>query len=614
MIARYYFIVCVVNKGVLMKKVSDIVADFLVEKQMSDVFLVSGGMIMHLLDSVARNKGLNYYCNYHEQACAVAAEGWARINNRMGVCLVTAGPGAVNALSGICGAYYDSIPIFVVSGQVRSDAIANHDVIRQRGPQEGDVVEMAKPVTKYAVTVKDPESILFHLEKAFHMATSGRPGPVWIEIPLDIQATMVDESRLQRYKANLAADVDSSFNDKMSELEALLSNSKRPLFMVGNGVRLGGACEDFLALAEKMKIPVVSPYTSKDIVHEDFPLFMGTFALAGQRRANFTVQNADLIISLASGLCIPKIGFNIAAFAPKAKKVIVDIDHGQVFHQAIKPDLGIQAHVKDFISELSKRYRPELQPNRSHWLEICAMLKKKYQLITDDYYSDKQFVNSYLFMDKLSEAMSVDDVLVAGAGLDVVSYYQCFKVKNGQRTMTSCNWGSMGWDLPLSIGATIASGRKRVICVTGDGSIQWNVQELLTIAKHRLPILTFVFNNSGYSSIRNSQIALMDGFIAAADEKSGVFVTDFQKLAQAYDLKYEKISDFADLNSKFSEVMKLESGIVEVMINPLQVVSPKSSAFKRPDGTLESRPLDDMAPFLPREEIEEIRRMFGDTN
>jgi acetolactate synthase-1/2/3 large subunit len=598
-----------------MIKLSDYVIQLLAARGVDTYFTVSGGGIMHLLDSMGSNKDVRYYCNYHEQACAIAAEGWARVANRPCGCLVTLGPGAVNALAGVVGAWFDSVPMFVLAGQVRRDLIADYTKIRQMGPQEGNTVAMATPITKYAKTVIDPITIRYEVEKALYLAVNGRPGPVLIDIPLDVQSAQIDESQLKGFDP---AELGEPWNRAamvQGATEALkwLMAARRPVLIGGTGIRMGGAHALFLELAETLGLPVVLPYTAKDLIPEAHPLNFGIFGTAAQRRANFTVQNSDLVLSCASGFSLSKVGFNFKGFAPKAKKIMIDVDAGQLHHQVIKPDLAILADVKAFLQELLHQARGQKMNFSPRWLPACQRWREKYPIIVPEFLQTTGFVNSYVFMDRLADLMKEKDVVVAGNGLDTVTYYQSFKVKPGQRTMTSNNWGSMGWDLPLSIGTCLANERRPTVCVTGDGSIQWNILVLLFLQLHQLPVKIFIFNNQGYSSIRATQNAFFNGRFVGADRASGVANPDFSKLAAAYGIRYARIDSHDELNAFISEVLATAGPMMcEVKISSEQGISPKASAFKRADGTLESRPLEDMAPFLPREEIHENMHQFDD--
>lgn len=598
-----------------MIKLSDYVMNLLEKRGVNTFFTVSGGGIMHLLDSLGSKKEITYYCNYHEQACAIAAEGWARVSNRPCGCLVTLGPGAVNAIAGIVGAWFDSVPMFVLTGQVRRDLIADYSKIRQMGPQEGHTTALATPVTKYAKIVMDPLTIRYEIEKALYLAVSGRPGPVLIDIPLDVQAAQIDESQLVGFDpAELGEPWDrAGLKDQVARTVEWLAGARRPVLVGGTGIRMGDAHAQFLELAEKIGLPVVLPYTAKDLIPEAHPLNFGVFGTAGQRRANFTVQNSDLVLSCATGFSLSKVGFNFKGFAPKARKIMVDVDPGQLHAQVIKPDLAVLADVKAFLLELLAQVKGRTFSFSPKWLPACEQWRKRYPVILPEYREDKGTVNNYHFMDRLADHMKEGDVVVAGNGLDTVTYYQSFKVKPGQRTMTSNNWGSMGWDLPLSIGTCIANRRRPTVCITGDGSVQWNIQELLFLQHHQLPVKVFIFNNQGYSSIRATQNSFFEGRFVGADRASGVANPDFAKLAHAYSIPYLRIDGHADLDRVIQEVLNSAGPVIcEVRIAPEQGITPKASAFRRPDGTLESRPLEDMSPFLPREEVHENMHQFDD--
>ncbi len=594
-------------------KLSDYVVQFLVENGIKDIFLVSGGGIMHLVNSVGKNSDMTYYCNYHEQACAHSAEVYARVTGRIGACLVTTGPGGTNALSGVASAWVDSIPMLVLSGQVRRDLIADYKILRQMGPQEGNVVAMARPVTKYAVTLLEPQKVRYELEKALHIATSDRPGPVWLDFPLDVQGAEIDVSTLDKFTPADIKIPSGWLEEQAGKFLHLATKSQRPLFLPGNGIHIAGAEKSLANLLEKMPFPVILPNCAKDLVPEAFPRYMGVFGTAGQRRANFAVQNADCIFFLASGINVTKAGFNYSGFAPKAKKVLVDIDEGQLNHQVIKPDLGLKVDIHAFLEEILRQIdarKLKFSPSPK-WLRVCQRWKERYPIILEEFYQDKEHVNSYVFVDKLSDLLSADDLVVAGNGLDEVSYWQAFKVKAGQRTMISGNWGPMGWDLPAAVGACIGSGR-RTICLCGDGSIQWNVQELLTIMHYKLPVKIFIFNNQGYTNIRLTQANFFGRYVGA-DKTSGVSNPDFSHLAAAYGLAYSYIGTNDEIENGIRSVLAMDgASLCELNISSEQGITPKASAFRREDGTLESRPLEDMAPFLPREEIRENMHLFDD--
>jgi acetolactate synthase-1/2/3 large subunit len=588
---------------------SDYVIRFLGQKGIRDIFLVSGGGIMYLLDSLARSADVRYYCNYHEQACAAAAEGYARVTNGVGACIVTTGPGAVNAISALPAAWVDSIPMMVICGQVKQELIADYNRIRQIGPQEGNAVGMASPVTKYAKSVRDPMTIRYELEYAYAQAISGRPGPVLLELPLDVQGADIDPDLLPGYtpitvptRPGLASDVSRVLSD--------IRDAQRPIFVFGNGIYRAKAQELLRAVLERLQIPFVLPITSKDLLEEDHPMQMGIFGVAGQRRANFAVQNSDLMVAIGAGLNCQKIGFNIAGFAPNAKKIIVDIDESQLKYQVVRPDVPVESDAADFLREILVQLGRESYVAPSRWLEACGRWKERYPPVTPDYSQDREYVNTYHFYDRLSEILEPDASMVTGNALDTTSHFQAFRVKKGQRTINS-GWGAMGWCLPMAVGVCIGSGKKQTVCSTGDGSFQFNSQELLTIAHYRLPIQIFVLNNKGYSNIRATQNNFFEGRFAGADATSGVGTPRFDCLAAAYDFRYSRIENHDDMEARIRTALAGEGpGICEVNVSPTQGIWPKASAFRRPDGTFESRPLEDMFPFLPREEVWENMHQF----
>lgn len=593
------------SKDNLPMNVSDIVIKFLEDSRITHVFTLSGGGIMYLLDSLGKSERISYVCNYHEQACAIAADGYSRMNG-FGVCFVTFGPGAVNALSGVVGAWYDSIPLMVISGQVRSSLIADYTKVRQVGPQEGNVLEMVKPVTKYAVSIRDPKEILVELEKASYLARSGRPGPVWIELPLDIQSAEVDSEKLPHWKPhNIEEDNPSDSIDEIIRL--LRTKSKRPILILGNGLRLSGTFDQAQRLVAILKIPTLIPFTGKDLIEENNKYNFGLFGTSGQRHANIILQNADLILGLGVGFSVAKTGFATDKFAVGAFKIFVDIDPGQLTEHPLKADLPITADLRRFMPALCSALE-DYRSNHEKWLNLCQDWKIKYPTVNPVQKLDDSFVDAYSFMKALSDELEEGDVIVTGNGLDCVTFYQAYELKKHQRSVLNGNWGSMGWDLPSAIGAHYATG-KRAFCVTGDGSLMLNCQELLTIGANRLPIKIFVFNNEGYGSIKATQKSFFNGRLVGSDSTSNVYNPDMQLLAAAFFLNFSRIESQRDMQTSIKSFIDTDGpGICEIKISPDQWISPKATSFRNDKGQLESKPLDDMFPFLPFEEIEANRR------
>lgn len=583
-----------------MIKLSDYVIDFLVQKGVRDVFLVSGGGIMHLIDSVGKNKKINYIANHHEQASATAAESYSRLTNDIGVCLVTTGPGGTNAITGVAGAWVDSIPMIVISGQVKRELIADYKKVRQVGPQEINIVGMVKGITKYAKTIMDPDTIKYELEKAYFEAKNGRPGPVWLDIPLDVQAAMVDEKKMVGFSIPKIKKNEKELNKKIDKVIELLKKSKRPVIIAGNGIRLSGGVDVFKKLVEKIKIPVLLPINGLDLLDEDNPFLLGKFGPFGQRRGNFVLQNSDLVISIGASLNISSTGFDYKNFAPMAKKVYVNIDKGEN-SKKINFDTIINGDARDVMEIFLERYK---ENDFSEWLMKCNLFKKKYTSIEPFMWKDKDHVNSYIFFNILSDFLRNDDVLITGIGLDACGMYQAYEVKKNQRAYVNKNFGQMGWDLPAAIGACVANKKNRVILVAGDGSFQMNIQELETIKQYNLPIKIFVLNNKGYESIRATQNNLFEGNFVGADEKSGVSNPNFVFLSKAHSIKYFYIKSNNQIKKKLELILNNdENCLCEININYFQKRTPRSITIKDSSGKLKSSPLENMYPFLPEEEV-----------
>ncbi len=594
-------------------KVSDYVVDFLVRRGVPDIFLVTGGGIMHLVDSVGRNPKVRYVCNHHEQACAIAAEAYARTRNGVGACLVTTGPGSTNALSSIAGAFVDSIPVIVISGQVRRDLMADFSKLRQFGPQEINIDDMARPVTKHFKTVIDPDSIRWEMECAWWHATTGRPGPVWINIPLDVQGTQIEPARLAGFEPAPTFELTSGrdLEAKVADAVQMLRGARRPVIIGGNGIHLGRAHKAFSRFLIKTQFPVLLTVGTVDLVDETDASNMGRFGPLGQRRANFALQNADLILSLGASMSVSSIGFNTAGFAPRAKRIMVSVDKNDLAKPNYCPHLGIAADVADFFEEFERQTVDVDFPPSPEWLKACESWRRKYPTIVPEYLADKEHVNSYYFSRVLSELLPKTAVVVTGNSLDFWSVYQSFQVKLGQRVFTNSNFGAMGWDLPAAVGAAIARPDGLICVPTGDGSFQFNVQELLTIRANRLPVKIFILNNHGYESIRATQRNFFEGNFVGSDFSSGLMNPDFRALAKAYSLAYEYIVNNEELKPKLAGVLAQGQAVIcELNISPSQPRSPKSMSVRKPDGTFETRPLEDMFPFLPREEVWENMHLF----
>jgi len=592
------------KKGI---KLSDYVIQRIAQ-EVKHIFMIAGGGCMHLVDSVGRCQEIEYICNLHEQACAIAADAYGQYTNNLGVALVTTGPGGTNAVTGVAGAWCDSTPCLFISGQVkRADSLAGKGV-RQMGFQEIDIISIVRPITKYAVTITEPETIKHHLEKAVCLAKTGRPGPVWLDIPLDVQDAVIDESALEGY--NLPAEAEKLLDMHILKRQVnnaiqLINQAERPVILVGNGVRLAKAIDEFLQVADILQIPVLATWKAMDFLSEEHPLFAGRPGASGQRGANFAQQNSDCIIVLGARLDLGQTAYNHQNFARAAKKVIVEIDEAEINKLDMIIDLPVCADVGCFLRELLAQKGAVLDKDRSSWLSRCEQWKKRYSVILPEYWDEKKGVNNYVLIDVLSAEMQADDLLIPGSsGACSEITMQAFRVKKGIRILNSQGLGSMGFGLPAGIGGCIASNRKRTICIDGDGGFQMNIQELETVRRLNLPIKIFVLNNKGYASIRATQNGYFAGRFVGSEASSGLTLPDTAKVAAAYNLPVARITSHSDIRKKVKQVLEAPGPVVcDVEITENQFTAPRVSSSKRADGTMESKPMEDMWPFLDREEF-----------
>jgi acetolactate synthase-1/2/3 large subunit len=587
-----------------MIKLSDYVVQSLADWGVRHIFMVSGGGAMHLNDSIGQEKRIAYICNHHEQAAAMAAEGYARIAQVPGVVNVTTGPGGINALNGVFGAWTDSIPMLVLSGQVKREtcmATAGARGLRQLGDQEADILAMARGITKYSVLVDDPASIRYHLERAWHLAQSGRPGPCWLDIPVDVQSARIDESKLRAYDpAEDAQTCDlRQIHEQCRTVAERIHGAQRPVILAGTGVRLAGALQEFEQLIRKLQIPVTTAWTH-DLIASDDGLFCGRPGTIGDRAGNFAVQNADLVLVLGSRLNVRQVSYNWKAFAPKAFKMQVDVDPAELAKPLVKPDMGIACDLKIFLSELLPQI--DVQPAHRQWLAWCRKRVARYPVVQDRQRQPGPPLNPYHFSEELSAMLADDDAVVCGNASACIVPFQVMKIRKGQRLISNSGSASMGYDLPASIGAAIARRGKRVICLAGDGSLQLNIQELQTVAHHRLPIKIFVLNNGGYLSIRSTQKNFF-GRMTGESPASGVSFPDFVKVACAYGIPGVRADRAADLARVRQALDEPGPALIDVILDPEQEFEPRSRAKQLPDGTIVSPPLEDMYPFLSAEEL-----------
>jgi len=590
-------------------KISDYIASFFVEAGLSQVFMITGGGAMHLNHSLGTHPELNCIFNHHEQACTMGADSYFRLTRKPGVVNVTTGPGGTNAITGVWGAYTDSIGMIVLSGQVKwaTTAQSTELPIRQLGDQEINIVEVVKPFTKYAITVTQPAEIRYHLEKALFLATNGRPGPCWLDIPINIQAASIDPEKLSRFSPSeipqpwKSTDLETSSRKVLDKLE----QSERPVILLGSGIRLSACDGLFLQIAELLQVPIVTAWNSHDLIPDAHPLYAGRPGTVGTRPGNFTVQNADFLLILGSRLNIRQISYEWNSFARGAYIAWVDIDEIELQKPTVRVNLPIHADLADFLPELQKVLGTRSIKSHATWLSWCRERLERYPVL-DSESSDSNLVDPYHFVSVLTNALGEDAVIVTGNGTACVVGFQAAKIKRGQRLFTNSGCAAMGYDLPAAIGASLARPGLGIICLAGDGSIMMNLQELQVISHHALPITIFLFSNNGYASIAQTHKNYFNGIEVGSTPDSGVSFPDFQRLCDGFQIKYSCILDKASLEDVISETLSHPGPqLCEVFIDPNQSFSPKLSSRQLPDGSMVSSPLEDMAPFLPRDEFRE---------
>lgn len=608
-------------------RVADYIASRCVEAGAKHVFLVTGGGAMHLNDAFGRNKDLVPVCFHHEQAAAMAAESYYRLTNRLAVLNVTTGPGGINALNGVYGAYVDSLGMLVVSGQVKRETyLRNYPIaLRQLGDQEVDIVSMARPVVKYATVLQDPQMVRQVMDKAIYLANHGRPGPVWVDVPVDVQGALIDPEGLIPYiagNAGLLVDPDvsentllelaevetSSLNAQIDEIVSRLFKAKRPVVFAGMGPRISGMHNEFLQLIDMLKVPVVTGWNAHDVLTNDSPYYAGRPGTVGDRAGNFTVQNADFLLVLGSRLNVRQVSYNWKSFASNAWKVMVDVDQAELDKPTLNIDLKIYANLQEFIPALRNALKT-YEPPKMHleYLEWCRDRVQRYPTVLPEYYAKQEPINLYVWMKDLFSRLGKDGVVITGNGSACVVSFQAAELKAGQRLYTNSGNASMGYDLPAAIGASIALGGKKVICLAGDGSLMMNLQELQTVVGYHLPIKVVVLNNNGYHSIRQTQQAYFSDNMFGIGPDDGVTLPNFVELAKAFKIPSAGVRTMDEWSS--ASVQELlnndQCALIELFVDQDLPFSPKLASRKLPDGTMVSPSLEDMAPFLSREELEE---------
>ncbi len=606
-------------------KVSDYVSQFLVDNGITHAFTVTGGGAMHLNDSLGHQKGLTCVYNHHEQACAIAAESYARIHNKIAALCVTTGPGGTNAMTGVVGGYLDSIPMLIISGQVRYDTTARSTGlnIRAMGDQEFDITKSAAAMTKYAQMVTDPKQIRYCMEKALYIATTGRPGPCWIDIPVNFQGFYVDTDELEgfdpaEYEAQLAPHVT---DEQVDSIIDKIKNAKRPVLYAGNGIRISGGYESFKKVVELLNIPVATGWDSIDEIYDEHPLYVGRGGIMGDRAGNFAVQNSDLVFAIGNRLSIRQVGYNWKTWAREAYVIMNDVCEDEMKKPTLHVDMPVWADAKELLEKMAARLEKtgEKVFTGNDWIERCQQWKKNYPVVLPKHYEDKNHANVYAFIKELSSRLSEGQVTVVGNGSACVVGSHAYVIKKDQRFIINSAIASMGYDLPAAIGAAVAEhgdkalyGRsltddsvKDIILVTGDGSIQMNIQELQTVIHHKMPIKIFLINNQGYHSIRQTQTNLFNkNFVGIGPQSGDLSFPDMSKLAPAYGYPYLSCDGNDKLDETIDKALGMKGPVIcEIFVSTEQNFEPKSSTKRLEDGTLVSPPLEDLAPFLDRDEF-----------
>lgn len=599
-------------------RLADYVAEFLVSHGIQDCFMVTGGGAMHLNDALGHKEGLHCTFNHHEQACAIAAEAYARVNNRIAALCVTTGPGGTNTITGVAGGWLDSIPMLVISGQVRYDTTARYMSqytdglpLRAVGDQEFDITKSVGCMCKYATMVEKPEDIRYALEKAYHLAMTGRRGPSWVDIPVNYQGSYIETEELIGYdpkddEAGMPKPVAVSTVEEVLEK---IKHARRPVLYAGNGIRLSEGYDAFRKAVEKLHIPVVTCWDSVDAIEDEHPLYTGRGGIMGDRPGNFAVQNADLVLAVGNRLSIRQVGYNWKSWAREAYVIMVDVDPAELKKTTIHVDMPICADAKNFFDTLNERLANEAGHvfKDEEWIGICQNWKKKYPVTLSKHWEeDGKYANVYAFVKYLSDHLPDGNMTVVSNGSACVVGSHNYVIKKDARFLINSAIASMGYGLPAAIGACKACGNETTICLEGDGSIMMNLQELQTVLTNKLPIKIFLINNNGYHSIRQTQNNLFSDHskVGIGPESGDLSFPDFEKIAQAFGYPYYAAHSNAEMKDMVDKALNTEGAVFcEVFVSSTQNFEPKSATKRLEDGTLVSPPLEDLAPFLPREEV-----------
>ena len=587
-------------------KLSDYVADFIAHLGTRHVFLVTGGAVVHIVDSIGKHKTLKYVCVQHEQAGAMAAEAYSRLGPGIGVAVVTSGPGATNLITGICCAWFDSIPMLCISGQVNLSEQKGTSGVRQLGFQETEIVDIVRPITKFSAMVTDPTTIRYFLEKAVYEALSGRQGPVLLDIPLNVQHAEIDPNTLKGFTPPSSSTVSQpdKLRDAAAQTLGFLMHAQRPVLLAGGGIKYARAEREFLKLVDMLGIPVVCSWSGFDIMGHEHPLFVGQMGIYGNRGANFLIQNAHVLLAIGTRLDTRQVTANPESFARAAKKIVVDLDATELNKGRVFADLSIQTDAKVFIEELFRAAVSFSKPRIDAWLARAEDWKNKYPACTPEFEAQKELVNPYYFIKVLSEALSKDDIIIPDEGGNLVWTMQAFRLKQGQRLFSAYGNSPMGYALPASMGAYFATGKPRIICIDGDGGLQMNIQEFQTLVHYNIPVKMFILNNGCYGIIRQFQDVYFQGSHEASVSEKGYSAPDFMKVASAYGIATRQILSHANMQTIIQEVLTMPGPVLcDVVIKEDQKLIPKLEAVRTSDGRYISKPIEDQWPYLPREEF-----------
>ncbi|PJB88385.1 acetolactate synthase [Candidatus Roizmanbacteria bacterium CG_4_9_14_0_8_um_filter_34_12] len=596
-------------------RVADYIIDFLYKNNATHIFTIAGGGAMFLNDATVSHKKIRYICHHHEQAAAMAAEAFTKTSGKLGAVMVTSGPGSTNAITGLLEAWQNSIPCIFISSQAKTSQMAyfsNVPKLRQFGIQELNIIPIVQSLCKYSAIIEKPEDIRYQMEKAYDIAISKRPGPVWLDIPPDIASKTINPSQLSGHeKKQIIIKSNKEIDSQIDQLIKLLQLSKKPVIIAGGGIRLAGAVNEFIKFTNMLKIPVVVPEMGLDLLEFDNPYYVGHGGTKGQRSANIVLQNSDLIIAIGSRLAVPFIGHEYDKFAPNAKKIVVDIDKMEHLKKTIKIDLFIESNAKQFINKFSDRIiSQQVKLNYNHWLSNCQKIKEKYAIYLPKIQSKLDFINMYHLVSEISNQSKEGDIYTFDAGTTAYICSQTIKIKKDQRAIIPGATLTMGYNLPAVIGIWAAKPKSRIICITGDGSFQMNIHELQTIVHHKIPAKIFVINNQGYLAIRTTQRNFFQSRFIGEGKNSGVSFPNTEKIAKAYGIKYFQIKNNGQLKTKVKAVLDYKNTcICEVLCPKWQDILTVSSK-KMPDGKMISLPIDDMFPFLPEKEMAEIKQLL----